>query len=258
MHVVEAGLGSGVLSIIAEKYLNNGTKEKSTVDAYEISERAAYFAFVNAVINNAPGITIHLEDFTHAKITPKSVDAVIMNPPYNPTWPGLGKNVALHAAAGEMGQDLHEAWAAKGKGLIKEDGLLLGHMMFTANAPDDIPALNSLAAELGEQSDVHWVDHLGDSIPTEKFLNGQYDWVATGKKHGLNQWIQQVAKDRPFLSLVSYSASPAGGKGQVVKSGKDGGKNGALTLDSGTSYTWDDRITLHRKIVQGNPQIGIT
>lgn len=118
-HVLDIGLGSGVLSIFC---LQNGA---AACTGLEINPRAKVFAGYNAIINNIDKNFLMVDgDATDIfrSVADKKFGFICSNPPFEPTPPGI--NYYINSAAGIYGLDFVNKILANVDQHLLDDGVL--------------------------------------------------------------------------------------------------------------------------------------
>lgn len=196
-HVLEIGLGSGVLSIGA---LKAGAKE---VTALEINPRAKIFAGFNALLNGV-GDGLHIidgdTDNIWAPVKGRTFDYIIANPPFMPTPPDA--NHYLHSGGGGMlGLDFVE----KIFGQLDEHLAPHGHAQIVTAAPGDdkVPTtLLELANAYLTGSTLVKIDPL--AFPFEVLKHHLPDGVSVKKIGGINRQLQEEGNSHQYLCVIHY------------------------------------------------------
>ena len=256
-YVLDIGTGSGVLGLACAKH------NRCRVVGIDVSARAIEFAGRNALNN---GITVIREGqpvpeggIQLIQISARSYacladvqgqfDVVLLNPPFNPTCPGL--EVATHAASGEDGQRCFRDHLEAALALRSDAGMVIGYQMSYDRKPAAVAAVDEIAGRWPCR--VEYLNCLQDapSYPVAEFLRQQYSSLlrpsSSGKGLGLNEdvvedYIVRLGGSGQVFSLIYYEARGLTGSAQP-------GRHVQLVRGL-PQRTWADRIWLHRRIVQ--------
>lgn len=249
LNVLDIGTGSGVLAIWADRVLNqeqNGQNSQITV--LDLSERAIAMAKKNCEYNHCHNMKFLDAPHPYSKDSVKldSQDVIFVNPPFNPTYPKLEHQIALHARAGDIGMKVFEEWIDYIPDHIKSDGVIIGYQMSPVDQDENIISLKQLSQKLGQESTINYCSILSpdDYYSTKDFLNKQYSdyllQLRESELKDLEKWIKEISEKFPSLTVIYYEATSSNGKGEIVPDIEPIWKH---------ESTWEDRISLHRKIV---------
>jgi methylase of polypeptide subunit release factors len=255
---LDVGTGSGVFAIWAAKH---GCR----VIAIDITKRSLKIARKNAhgngvtVFNSRddlmqaqePGIYFLLqrvEDFAEEEENHTKFDFVFLNPPHNPTCPGV--LAAAHAEAGEDGQEAFKVQVKLVPKLLKEGGCCIGFQMSLARN-GEIEALAEIAQAFKRKCHIQFMRVLNDKpadFPVKTFLQEQYAGYLNNNRRPSRQevqdYIQRVAKENLDFALIYY---------QVRKEAtpiQDGKPEPLENVARPPHRSWKDRIWLHKAIVE--------
>lgn len=197
-HVLEIGLGSGVLSIGA---LKAGAKQ---VTALEINPRAKLFAGFNTLLN---GINKGLQildgntDNIWAPVQGQRFDYIISNPPFMPTPPGFDHY--FHSGGGGiLGMDFLENIFRQ----LDEHLSAAGHAQFVTAAPGDdkLPtALLSLVDHYLSGCTRVKIDPL--AISFEALNNHLPEHCPATAMEAANQQLQTQGITHQYLCVIHYA-----------------------------------------------------
>lgn len=196
-HVLEIGLGSGVLSIRA---LKAGARQ---VTALEINPRAKLFAGFNALLNGVSD-ALHIidgdTDDLWAPVRGKTFDYIISNPPFMPT--PVDSSHYLHSGGGGiLGLDFVENIFSR----LDEHLAPHGHAQLVTAAPGDdkLPtALLALANRYLTGGTLVKIDPL--AISFEVLEQHLPDGFAAGKMQDLNRQLQEQGITHQYLCVIHY------------------------------------------------------
>lgn len=261
--VLDVGTGSGVFAIWAAMHGH------CRVVAVDISRRAVSFARKNAKTNGLDVATrieslcnrqllLQHKDFREYAIqlreAKKRFDMVILNPPFNPTCPGLYP--AIHAAAGPTAQAAFRWQIKLVPELLNDRGLCVGYQMSYDTECGEVAALSEVRRAFRERCFIRYVHALDDRIqyPAAQFLRGQYENLIRQADHGASKrkspfsaerlcaYLSSVGRAGRFFSLIYYEARK---KSQAVEMEPRQLRNIAKP-----NVNWLSRIALHRAIVE--------
>lgn len=201
-HVLEIGLGSGVLSIGCIKA---GAKQ---ITALEISPRAQSFAKVNIGLNHVDEGQIKIvqgDDDIFKPVAGEKFDYIISNPPFEPT--PVGGDNYLHSEAGMYGIDF---LIKLFKGL--DDCLTdMGHAQIVTGVPgnDDGPSLliDIIEEYLPGQSRVV-VNPVPASFATTIEFQGIRGLATAEQVEQTKQIAQQDGITQYYLVVIHYNKGP--------------------------------------------------
>jgi 16S rRNA G966 N2-methylase RsmD len=236
--VLDVGTGSGVFAIWAAK---NGCK----VVAIDINRRALDLAKENAISNNirvcstkeelTDGSICFLLKKFNADFNQGLFDTIFLAPPYNPTYPGI--TAALHAHAGENGQDCFNEQIALVPKSLKEGGCCIGNQMTTVN-DSKIAFLDAVIKSFAGKCRASYTRILSNDIDTESFLNCQYQNRL--QLPGMREYISRVSEFNQNFALIYYEITSSNQKFNVSE----------FVHSQKVSKTWEDRKSLHRLIIE--------
>jgi len=273
--VLDIGTGSGVFAIYAAQI---GCK----VVAIDISLRALLFARHNVELNkniseiqikavegeprNAGEIWFRQLSFkdleTQLKEKQGHFDFVFLSPPYNPTCECV--SVALHASAGELGQEMFEKQLSVAALFLKRDGVCIGNQMILAGQDKNLK-LPQVLHEKFQGGTFSYTRILPENEPkVGDFLEYQYTSYRNSalfdkevvKK--IKKYIERHSKGDTF-SLIYFELESSGPPDAAERSA------GQCTIrevqcELRVPRTWDDRKKLHRQIVDyisDNPSLPV-
>jgi len=258
--VLDVGTGSGVFAIWVAAH-------GCDVVAIDNSPRAIKFANYNlshpdnAARIQAAGGSVRIEgaDFlAWAREQPCTFDLVILAPPYNPTAPGVFP--ARHAEAGPLGQDRFQEQLPLAYHLIGARGKIVGNQM-AFHRKNQAEAwwreqIESIDPRALDQCRVSFAPMLAlAEYPAKAFMQMQYryflDPSLNPEKH---QPVQEYIKtslgkwdDDAVFGLYYYEVEkPAASPSCFVPE--------RFTLPFEVPATWQDRVDLHRRIVEHTSQ----
>jgi SAM-dependent methyltransferase len=260
--MLDVGTGSGVFAIWAAKHGHR-------VLGVDINPRAISMARQNAIKNGlqvysrfedlrAGGICLMTrrfdEAFTRDEVFSNRFDGVFLNPPYNPTCPGV--TPALHAESGKDGQRCFDEQIVLAPRVLKEEGRCVGIQMAVKDG-GGIRALRKMTEAFGEGNSLRYTHILDrEYFPTRKFLEGQYEGYLSGETQSelspgeVRNYIDEVSKENPELAFIYY---------EIYKGGRERREGATTKLRRVASPTrgWGHRIEIHRQIVDNtSPQAG--
>ncbi len=248
LKVLDVGTGSGVLGIYADRILNieNEYSTLSEIAALDCSQRALDFAELNCEINKTKSFKIlEKQRYSEDSVADNSQDIILINPPFNPTFPGWNDVIALHASAGDIGMDSFDEWIEIIPKHLCPNGIIIGCQM-TPVCDGEVLAMRKLRDTLGCKSTVSYCRMMvGGDCVTREFLERQYqdhlENYPSQQEEELRKWIERVSVDYPNLALVYFEARIVGGTGEI--------KEDVEPLWIAHGKTWEDRIEVHRMIV---------
>ena len=248
LNVLDVGTGSGVLGIYADRILNLENKEsnfRSAINNLDCSQRALDFAKLNCEINFSNNFRIlGRQRYSSESVLPNSQDIILINPPFNPTFPNWDSAVAIHASAGEIGMDSFEEWIQIIPEHLNSGGIVIGIQMSPVRE-DKVIAVEKLREALGSQSTIRYCRIISEDCNTSNFLEAQYqDYLKHSPdllKIDINEWIEKVSSEYPILSLIYFEGQIGGGTGEILED--------IEPVWSEHGKTWQDRIEVHRMIV---------
>jgi len=252
--VLDVGTGSGVLGLWAA--LKCGCR----VIGIDISERALYFARVNAAkngvdvadnfndLNNGEIHFLHssFEDFVQVQpdLSGK-FDVVLLNPPFNPTCPIVSP--ALHASAGMDAQKPFKSQIKLVPGILRVGGCCIGYQMSYDVRVGEVKALDVIRRAYDNRCSISFANVLSDSlsIDAEYFLRNQYaSFIAQpgNIRSAVEKYIHEVAGKGQCFSLIYYEAKKE--EAVVSKPPLE------IKIAGLPNKGWNDRIWLHQRIVE--------
>lgn len=260
--MLDVGTGSGVFAIWAAKHGHR-------VLGVDINPRAIMMARQNAIKNGvqvysrfedlrAGGICLMLrrfdETFTRDKEFSNKFDCVFLNPPYNPTCPGV--TPALHAESGKDGQRCFYEQIVVAPRVLKEKGQCVGIQMSVRDG-GGIGALRKMREAFGESYSLRYT-HIFDReyFPTRKFLESQYEGYLSGETQPklspgeVRNYIDEVSKENPELAFIYY---------EIHRGNRERRKSAPIKLRrvSAPARGWDHRVEIHKQIVNNtSPWVG--
>ena len=199
--VLDIGTGSGVLGIWAAAH---GCK----VVGIDISARAVAMAKDNALFNHVHPVdswnelyngsiffeVTSIEEFAKKDKNRNAYDVILLNPPFNPTCPGLVP--AIHAAAGPDGQQAFSSMIKLVPKILKNEGTFVGFHMSTARG-GKITALEAIQEVFEERCEVKYARALAvegceqKPISCREFLKAVYE-----------KYLQEVPEQKPDRKAV--------------------------------------------------------
>lgn len=252
--MLDVGTGSGVFAVWA-------AKRGHRVLGVDINPRALSMARQNALNNGVTvydsvedlkegGICLLLKDFNKSFSADEAFvgrfECVFLNPPYNPTCPGV--KPALHAEAGEDGQRCFREQIAIVPNVLTAQGWCIGIQMTVKNM-DGIDALQEIQNSFGGNCSVNYTHILNQEyFPTKEFLLRQYGtYLREGrssepKNKAVRSYIERVSRENPELAFIYYEVQ----KGLTNLLDTSPGKLQRVFV---SNRGWEDRIKLHRQIV---------
>lgn len=248
--VLDVGTGSGVFAIWAAKHGCN-------VVAIDINPRAmrlakqnvrknnlCYADRFNELSDNAP--IVFLEEKFDAYFANKldfkeKFDIVFLAPPYNPTCPGIIP--ALHAEAGEDGQQCFDEQIKYVPALLIEGGYCIGNQM-TMVFDQNIAARDIIRKAFNGLCEIEYTRIIENDIRVREFLGRQYKThLGSSNKKMVEDYIDRVSGENKF-SLIYYQIK----KDNKFKCEELSYKN-RVSLGMDKCDWWDKRIWLHKQIV---------
>ncbi|HKY20432.1 MAG TPA: methyltransferase domain-containing protein [Vicinamibacterales bacterium] len=252
---MDVGTGSGVFAIWA-------AARGCRVLGIDVSSRALATAAENAERNGIPVVrdfdslrpgTICLKQlkfgpgFASARRCANAFDFVFLNPPYNPTCPGV--RVAIHAESGEDAQRAFREQIVLAPKVLKRGGWCIGNQM-TVGRAGDWDALHWIKRAFRSRGQMGWCDILdAPETATGPFLREQYSTYLHRTDRGrptaaqVSAYVAGVSSRWPMFGLIYYEINNLGG---VYRSQK-------LRRCFRPAATWSDRVVLHREIVERSP-----
>lgn len=273
--VLDIGTGSGVFAIYAAQI---GCK----VVAIDISLRALLFARHNVELNkniseieiksvegeprNAGEIWFRQLSFkdldTQLKEKQGHFDFVFLSPPYNPTCECV--SVALHASAGELGQDMFEEQLPVAAFFLKREGVCIGNQMILAGQDKKLK-LPQVLHEKFRGGTLSYTRILPENEPkVGVFLEYQYTSYRNSALFdkqvvvNIKNYIERHSKGDTF-SLI-YFELESSGPPDAAKRSVGQCLIREVQCDLRVPRTWDDRMKLHRQIVDyisDNPSLPV-
>ena len=204
-------------------------------------------------------------------------DVVILAPPYNPTWPGMKDAVAWHASAGALGQDAfrtqmkHLSKAKCGLGsrwpLVRAGSYVVGNHMATLSTDDKTAREVPFTLDLAERTSfmrevraafpgyqVEIVPILPTAVSIKHFLKSQYAGLAEGSSETavpVQEWCEagwqasQTGDTKDTHFTLFYFRIKVLENGQALEV-----RPLPWPKEDSHGRSWDDRIRLHRFIVE--------
>lgn len=260
--VLDVGTGSGVFAVWA-------ALAGCRVWAIDISPRAVRFARDNArknqvaVVRSAGSLVngsiyleeVAIEDFAQRHPTMEGeFDVVILNPPFNPTCPGL--SAALHASAGPLGQDPFRMQIRLAPRLQKVGGHCLGYQMSYDRFAGKVGVIQKIDSAFRSNCDIQYCHVLADTpqFPVNAFLGWQYahflahlssssgNNAALAMRRRVASYLRNVAGAKGFFSLIYYEVRKA--LRPISRTPRQ------VDIPGKPTMTWEDRVWLHRTIVE--------
>jgi len=253
--MLDVGTGSGVFAIWA-------ARRGHRVLGIDINPRALRMAHQNALANDVSvydsletlkegGVCFLLREFNKSFATDEEFvnrfGCVFLNPPYNPTCPGV--KAALHAESGEDGQRCFREQISIVPAVVKNEGWCIGIQMTFKNQ-DGLDALQEIQRSFGETCLIQYTHILDEEyFPTKEFLQTQYKlYLQEGRSTGLNtvdvrRYIDRVSKNNPQLAFIYYEVQ----KTSRYKAERRPNKLQPVFVPK---RGWADRIQLHKQIVE--------
>jgi release factor glutamine methyltransferase len=197
-HVLEIGLGSGVLSIGA---LKAGAKQ---VTALEINPRAKMFAGFNAVLNGVSD-GLHIidgdPDYIWAPVKGRTFDYIMSNPPFMPTPPDATHY--LHSGGGGiLGLDFVEKIFSQLDAYLAADGQ--AQIVTAALGDDRMPTTLLALAEMylsGSTSVI--IDPF--AVPFEVIKHHLPDGIEDEKMEDIRRQLQEKGISHQYLCVIHYA-----------------------------------------------------
>lgn len=250
---LDVGTGSGVFALWA-------AKRGHRVLGIDINPRALYMARQNALNNGVcvydsidelkeGGICLLLKKFDESFGANQTFvgrfDCCFLNPPYNPTCPGV--KPALHAEAGEDGQRCFREQIAIAPSVLTTQGWCIGIQM-TVTSGIGIDALEYIKKSFSKNCSIQYTHILGQPyFDTKEFLQGQYEsYLREAKSSGptsedVRSYIESVSRENPQFAFIYYEVQ----KGVTHPSQVPSKLPRVFVPKRG----WHDRIKLHKQIV---------
>lgn len=253
--VIDVGTGSGVFGIYAARIC------AARVIAIDVAARSCAFARKNARLNSvdvssslaaiAPGkmAIIHQELKRFCRVAPDA-DVFILNPPFTPTI--SDDAVAIHARGGYDGQQAFDYQLRTIEPFLTPGKRIIGYQMVCGTPPDF-----GLKARLSSILRQPFVCELGSaivggkSIKARSFLQKIYGIKRTGPRQAartiladkqiVDHFVGHGVIDKEF-SVIAYVIT-------IKKAGRSQFKKMKPALSP--LGTWDDRIWLHARILDG-------
>lgn len=242
MSVLDVGTGSGVLGIWAARH---GCK----VLAIDINPHALSMATENANYNGVQicesidslmeGSICFLEKRFEKDFDQGKFDIVLLNPPYNPTYWNI--KPAIHAEAGEDGQLAFNEQIQCVPNNLKKTGCCIVHHMSTVTNNNQITAFEKVREVFTKGCEILFARVLTEDIDTDAFLKGQYYKYLKKYSEDTNKYINSITSKYSHFSLLYFEIFF---------------QNNSFNLSTiqekyhETTATWENRISLHRDIVE--------
>jgi hypothetical protein len=248
---LDVGTGCGVFAIWA-------ARRGCRVIGIDINPRAIHFATRNASRNGVRVVNSRADlvdgsiffdvcrfDESFVEQEPERFDFIFLNPPYNPTAPGVV--VAMHADAGQDGQGKFRQQINLVPRLLSVHGVCIGNQM--GLMVDCLPTqhsqtLREIRHAFHSSCHVRFTRMMeeGNDKPVEQFLRDLYLPLA---RNGLlpvatvEEYINATSRNCAKFALFYYEVSrqPSWEASYFLPSGRP-------------DTTWTDRLWIHRCILQ--------
>jgi 16S rRNA G966 N2-methylase RsmD len=241
LSVLDVGTGSGVLGIYAERLLNENGDLFSTVRALDVSETAISFTNSNASFNSCQKLEVMEEQsYSLDSVAPHSQDIILMNPPFNPTYPKIECEVATLGRTDDFCLGKFREWISIATHHLHKDGVIIG-CQGSPVRDGNVLAVTDLLEVLGEKSSVKYAHILDSTCETRYFLEKQYAnymrLISQQERVQLQDWIDLMSATYPHLTFIYFEASKIGHLGEVI-----------IDIDPQIrqyNSSWDERIFHH-------------
>ncbi len=280
--VLDLGSGSGVYSVVAAKA---GCK----VLAIDRTKRACVFTEDNVRQNQISS----RRDFKDTKdgevcvesyeVRPQTIDdfisrygtfdIVILSPPYTPTYPLLKERLAVHAEAGQIGDEEFKRQIKIAPRLLNNKGICIGNQLSAITGVEPLPKgantfaeflacresrerlmmIKDISAAFQDNFSLRFVPILPQLKSTQEFLREQYSDIAE-EMIGLNQWIETISQEHPYLALLYYEICKDG-EGTISLGVPPWGKS---SEQPSHRRDWSYRASLHKAVVEHTSELGFT
>lgn len=247
---LDVGTGCGIFAIWAAR---RGCK----VVAIDINHRAIDFAARNATHNRVRVATsrtkldsgsVYFEtrafDDSFVQREPLHYDFIFLNPPYNPTVPGVA--VALHANAGPDGQARFREQIKLVPQILAADGVCIGNqmgLMVGCLSEQSAQVLQEIRRAFHSKCRVRFTRMMEENndIPVERFLKELY--LPLGRSgllpvNVIDKYIRATARHCAKFALLYYEISR-----------RQSWEQEYFTPTSRPDTTWADRLWIHRCIL---------
>ncbi len=254
--VLDIGTGSGVFAIYAAKL-------GCQVVAIDVSPRALRFARYNAKMNRitvaeqepGPG-EIQLRECSFERLEYENeFDFVFLAPPYNPTCPGFV--TALHADAGELGQDCFRDQLTYAGELMKPDGVCVGNQMVPANEDGALVLPDELEKSF-PGGEFNYIKIISPDIRIGDFLQSQYSNFLKPQLElhpstdVVGEYIERISSQESsegkFFSLIYFQLRHCAA--DIDNPSRDAVKRNQSETLIPSPGDWSARTSLHRRIVE--------
>jgi len=270
--VLDVGTGSGIYAIEA-------ARQDCRVVAIDNNPRACRFLRSNAEWNAitiveyrteiGEGQIAVLEDEFNENFNDAPFDAIILSPAYTPTPPGLEYLVAPHAAAGHDGLEQFRKQIKNVPRLLKTSGICFGNQLSLVRKPplpasldskscseviqdqdlsDYIEVISIIKESFAGDCTIRCVPIFADLYPTTEFIKAEFAGAEElinkeeETKNKIEKWRNELASEFPYFALVYYEIR-RGGEGQVTLGQTPWTE---ILEEERQSFTWDNRVRLHR------------
>lgn len=150
---------------------------------------------------------------TFAEEHQSSFDVAFLNPPYNPTCPGLV--VALHADAGPDAQDKFHRQVALLPSVLTPSGHCVGNQMALVEHMGNqaiVRNIDELREVFGGQCDIRYTRMMqeGHDISVADFLREQYAPIVQRgllSAASVDTYIRQTSGEHLFFAMIYYEVS---------------------------------------------------
>jgi methylase of polypeptide subunit release factors len=219
LSVLDVGTGSGVLGIYAERLLNQGTDDLSTIHVLDSSSVALEFCERNVRNNNCQAINfLPRQSYSLSSLPFASQDVILMNPPFNPTHPTLLDQTAFLGSSDGFCLDVLRSWIRNANNHLKSDGVIIGCTISPVHN-GSIAAVDEILEALGEDASIRVFEVNDGLCETHTFLEKQYfhyiQVVNDRERESIEEWIEEFARKYEHLTFIYFEASKKGGQGEI-------------------------------------------
>jgi Methyltransferase small domain len=244
--ILDVGTGSGVFSIYLDRALREDeTKDKYTIQAIDISQRALDRAISNTNANNCLKIEIPIEaeKYLYSTVPENSLDLILINPPFNPTCPDIQDFASVCASSDEFGLPILRDWLGYITQHLRSSGMLIGCHMTPVDTDGKLVALEEMKKAFGNKSKIRYCRILPEVYPSKNFLEKQYCDYLTNQElaERIVPWIDTMSDQYPSFAFIYFEAQMDGGSGDILEN--------IEPVFSGYNRSWEDRIQRHRFFV---------
>lgn len=269
LRVLDIGTGSGVFAIWAAMHGCDVVGIDCSARAIQFAKRNASHDCNKRFIESAGGkLEFQLRDLRNATCFDGNTgkfDLVLLSPPYNPTAPNI--EPAQHAKAGPHGLDHFRSQLSRALTLIADDGVIVGNQMTfheSGKSGDWWIRECTKAIQDSGRSVACSIDYATmlaeEECHARQFLEGQYRNLLETEKQRSKHGQETEAEYRSYIESALDGSIESGVRFDPsfglyyfeIKASRSGRTSEAALFAAASlpSMTWQDRITLHREIVE--------